>query len=450
MINKQKAAIMFDSELYNSRFDPTWNRHVLYSLAEWINGMAFRNINFTSNGKPVIKIAEIKNGISGQTKFTQRDYDSIYHVTDGDMLFSWSGQPDISIDVFRWRGPDGGLNQHIFKVHPKDQCLEAYFFYPLKYLNPNFVRIALNKQTTGLGHVTKRDLQNMKVGLPSEDKQRAIAHILGSLDDKIELNRQMNRTLEAMTQAIFKSWFVDFDPVRAKAEGHDSGLPKDIADLFPDSFEDSELGEIPKGWEVKEIKKCCKKVQNGGTPKRSEPDYWNPGTVPWLTSGEVRQTLITTTENMISEIGLKKSSAKWLPEDSTVVALYGATSGQVALVSSKMTTNQAVCGLIPKASFRYFNYPSLDRSVGILANLARGSAQQNISKGIVETTKVIIPRADILESFDQVVSPVFDKWIANLEKSKTLISLRDALLPKLISGKLHIPDAEEFVEEARV
>jgi type I restriction enzyme S subunit len=234
MGNKRNAAITFDSELYNSRFDPTWNRHVLYSLAEWINGMAFRNINFTSNGKPVIKIAEIKNGISGQTKFTQADYDSIYRVTDGDMLFSWSGQPDTSIDVFRWRGPDGWLNQHIFKVHPKDRCLEAYFFYLLKYLNPNFVRIARNKQTTGLGHVTKRDLQNMKVGLPSEDDQRAIAHILGSLDDKIELNRQINRTLEAMSQAIFKSWFVDFEPVRAKAEGRDPGLPKDIADLFPD------------------------------------------------------------------------------------------------------------------------------------------------------------------------------------------------------------------------
>ena len=106
MGNKRNTAITFDSELYNSRFDPTWNRHVLYSLAEWINGMAFRNINFTSNGKPVIKIVEIKNGISGQTKFTQADYDSIYHVTDGDMLFSWSGRPDTSIDVFRWRGPD--------------------------------------------------------------------------------------------------------------------------------------------------------------------------------------------------------------------------------------------------------------------------------------------------------------------------------------------------------
>ena len=137
------------------------------------------------------------------------------------------------------------MNQHIFKVHPKAGCQELYFFYLLKYLNPNFVRIARNKQTTGLGHVTKKDLQNITVGIPSDTEQRAIAHILGSLDDKIELNRRMHETLEAMARAIFKSWFIDFHPVRANAEGRHPGLPDEISALFPDSFEDSELGEIP-------------------------------------------------------------------------------------------------------------------------------------------------------------------------------------------------------------
>ncbi len=184
-------------------------------------------------------------------KFTENEYDHAYLIADGDMLFSWSGQPETSIDVFRWRGSTGWLNQHIFKVHPKDKCQESYFFYLLKYLNPTFVRIARNKQTTGLGHVTKKDLQSITVRIPpDENVQRAIARILGSLDDKIELNQQMNQTLEKMAQAIFKSWFIDFDPVRAKTKGRDTGLPKEIADLFPDSFEDSELGEIPKGWEA--------------------------------------------------------------------------------------------------------------------------------------------------------------------------------------------------------
>jgi type I restriction enzyme S subunit len=168
MESEQKNIFTLNSELYRPQFSSEWDNRVLYDLSEWVNGMTFRNIHFSPIGKPVIKIAEIKNGISGQTKFTEAEYDPIYHVTDGDMLFSWSGQPETSIDVFRWRGPDGWLNQHIFKVHPKAGCQELYFFYLLKYLNQNFVRIARNKQTTGLGHVTKKDLQNITVGIPSD------------------------------------------------------------------------------------------------------------------------------------------------------------------------------------------------------------------------------------------------------------------------------------------
>ena len=117
-------------------------------------------------------------------------------------------------------------------------------------------------------------IRSFPLQIPPLPEQRAIAHILGTLDDKIELNRRMNETLEAMARALFKSWFVDFDPVRAKAEGRDPGLPKPLADLFPDSFEDSELGEIPKGWEVKTIGDLAD-VVGGTTPSTKEPTYWD-------------------------------------------------------------------------------------------------------------------------------------------------------------------------------
>jgi len=197
--------------LYNPVFPATWKRHILYELSEWVNGMAFRNIHFTAAGKPIIKIAEIKNGISGQTKFTDSKYDFIYHITEGDMLFSWSGQPETSIDVFWWHGPDGWLNQHIFKVFPKEICERTFFYYILRYLKPNFIRIARNKQTTGLGHVTKKDMRRISIGVPPLSEQRAIAHILGSLDDKIELNRKMNETMagrpgQKVIHPRLKSW----------------------------------------------------------------------------------------------------------------------------------------------------------------------------------------------------------------------------------------------------
>ena len=184
--------------IYRPLFPKHWEKTDLYSLAKWVNGLAFRNIEFQRTGMPVIKIAEIKNGITEQTKFTQQEFDDSVRVSQGDMLFSWSGQPESSIDVFRWRGPEGWLNQHIFRVTVDPRVNENFFYYLLKYLNPNFVSIARNKQTTGLGHVTKKDLEQMEVAIPALSEQQAIAHVLGTLDDKIELNRRMNRTLEGM------------------------------------------------------------------------------------------------------------------------------------------------------------------------------------------------------------------------------------------------------------
>ena len=194
--------------LYHPDFSKHWERSPLYSLAQWVNGLAFRNIQFSPMGKPVIKIAEIKGGISGQTKFTQQEFDDSVRVRVGDLLFSWSGQPETSIDAFWWNGPEGWLNQHVFRVTTNTDVNTTFFYYLLRYLKPNFVGIARNKQTTGLGHVTRRDLENIEAALPTLPEQRVIAHILGTLDDKIELNRRMNQTLEEMARAIFQtgSW----------------------------------------------------------------------------------------------------------------------------------------------------------------------------------------------------------------------------------------------------
>jgi type I restriction enzyme S subunit len=161
------ATPVIESWLYNPVFPIHWKRSPLYALAKWVNGLAFRNIQFSPTGKPVIKIAEIKDGVTGQTKFTTQAFDDSVYITDGDMLFSWSGQPETSIDVFWWRGPDGWLNQHIFKVTPNPEIDRIFFFYLLRYLRPNFVDIARNKQTTGLGHVTKRDLEQINAAFPA-------------------------------------------------------------------------------------------------------------------------------------------------------------------------------------------------------------------------------------------------------------------------------------------
>lgn len=169
----------------------------LFDLAIWKNGLAFKNIHFSPTGLPVIKIAELKNGISAQTQFTEQVFDDSVFLRKGDMLFSWSGNPETSIDVFWYELPDGWLNQHIFKVTPTEGVDTHYLFYLLKAMKPQFTAIASNKQTTGLGHVTIKDLKEMMVELPAINIQHSIGAYLHSIDAKIDCNRQINDNFAA-------------------------------------------------------------------------------------------------------------------------------------------------------------------------------------------------------------------------------------------------------------
>jgi type I restriction enzyme S subunit len=149
--------------------------------------------------------------------------------------------------------------------------------------------------------------------------------------------------------------------------------------------------------------------------------------------------LIEAAEGSITEVGLEESSAKWVPASSTVVALYGATAGQVSYLAVPLTTNQAVCALVPKTHFSFFNYLTMRGATTEMEGKAVGSAQQNISKGIIEETRTVLPPTPVLERFSALTSPLFDRWICNLHQSRTLATLRDTLLPKLLNGELKVP-----------
>jgi len=289
------------------------------------------------------------------------------------------------------------------------------------------------------------DVPKFELPIPPKRDQKIISSILGALDDKIDLNRRVNETLEAMARAIFKEWFVDFGPTRAKMEGCAPYLAPEIWALFPDRLDNEEK---PEGWTFDPIKSCCSRIVNGGTPKRDANEYWNGGTILWLTSGEVRKPYLIETEQFITDAGLANSSAKWIEPDATVVALYGATAGQVSYVGTRLTTNQAVCALTPKPNFRYFNYLFLSSSTHTLAGMATGSAQQNLSKGLVEELPVIIPNAELIEALDGVLAPFFNRIIANEREAATLALTRDLLLPKLMSGEIRVKNAEKIAEAA--
>ena len=319
------------------------------------------------------------------------------------------------------------------------------------YFAKNFDFTAFNSGSAQPS-LNRNFINPVEVSIPPRAEQKAIAHILGTLDDKIELNRKTNETLEAMAKALFKSWFVDFDPVRAKAEGRPTGLPVEISDLFPDSFEDSELGEIPSGWRISCVNDLCEWVSSGGTPSRSRKDFCENGNIPWFKTGELNDAPLLDSAEKINELALGNSSCKYWEAGTILFAIYSSpTVGRLGLLTESGTSNQAAAGLKAKGGI---GTPFLRRTLLFsrdeLQNIAVGAAQQNINVQILKDHKVIAPDSSLATVYSKTISPLDEQQICLAKSTRELCFLRDALLPKLISGEIRIPDAEKILEEVGI
>ena len=273
--------------------------------------------------------------------------------------------------------------------------------------------------------------------------QRAIAHILGTLDDKIEMNRRMNETLEGIARAIFKSWFVDFDPVRAKVEGREIGLPDEIADLFPDQFE-----KFPVGWEVVPFVDTID-IVGGGTPKTSEAEYWN-GDIPWFSIADAPRDadiFVIDTQKKISQLGLENSAVQLLPKGTTIISARG-TVGRVALAGIPMAMNQSCYGLVDRESPQgFYLYFTTRRLVPALLQQTHGSVFDTITRQTFSAVNVPVPPQTVVTAFEDKLAPLMERVLNNIQESRTLVTLREILLPKLITGQLRIPAAERIIGE---
>ncbi len=291
-------------------------------------------------------------------------------------------------------------------------------------------------------------LEALRIPTPPIAEQREVAGVLGALDDKIALMRETNATLEAIAQALFKSWFVDFDPVRAKRDGRDPiGVPPEAADLFPSAFEDSALGEIPKGWRVKPFADMVE-ILGGGTPKTSEPSYWG-GSIPWFSvvdAPPLGQVFTVATEKSVTELGIQNSSARVLPAWTTVISARG-TVGKLALTGIEMAMNQSCYGLRAKEKGgEALIYLAAQRLVDTLKRLAHGGVFDTITRATLASVNVCEPPSQLVSAFDALAHPIFERILANNLQALALTSLRDTLLPRLMSGKLRIPEIQETVE----
>ncbi|MFQ4146179.1 restriction endonuclease subunit S [Chlorogloeopsis sp. ULAP02] len=288
--------------------------------------------------------------------------------------------------------------------------------------------IAMMEGTSGRQRVPTNALKRYEFFLPPFQEQKAIARILSSLDDKIQLNQQMNRTLEAQARAIFKSWFVDFDPVRAKMEGRQpAGMDAATAELFPDSFEDSPLGMIPKGWNVKTIGDICEFAYG----KALKAEDRQPGDVPVYGSN--------------GQIGWHNQV---LVKDFGIVVGRKGNPGVVTWVSKDFYPIDTTFYVIPKSEIRSLHYLFHALSNIDLASLGADSAVPGLNRNLAYMTKILVSDYALQKAFHELISILSKQVDVNIEQSRTLSVIRDTLLPKLMSGEIRVREAEKIVGEA--
>jgi type I restriction enzyme S subunit len=409
--------------------------------------------DYVSQGVPVIRGQNMGMGkwVDGEFVFVTTEKAALLSANiarPGDLVFTQRGTLGQVAIVPNGRFGRYVVSQSQMKITVDEKKANAHFLY--YYFTTKEIQeyIRSNSIQTGVPHTNLGILRDTPLSIPPLPVQRAIARILGSLDDKIEANCRMNETLEAIARAIFKSWFVDFDPVRAKAEGREpAGMDAETAALFPDSFEETELGMVPRGWRVGSFEETIELI-GGGTPKTSVPDYWN-GDILWFSvvdAPEKSDVFVIDTQKKITQHGIDESSTKLLPKGTTIITARG-TVGKCALVGNPMAMNQSCYG-VRAADQRgdYFIYFALRDLVSELQQSTHGSVFDTITSETFKAVQVVIVPVILTRIFHEKISQFMGRILSNLRESKALIALRDMLLPKLLSGEIRLKDSEIMME----
>jgi type I restriction enzyme S subunit len=293
-------------------------------------------------------------------------------------------------------------------------------------------------------------LKRHRILLPPLPEQKRIVGLLGTLDDRISLLRETNTTLEAIAQALFKSWFVDFDPVRAKQQGLvPEGMDETTAALFPDGFEDAELGQVPRGWQVAPIGDLVETV-GGGTPDTKEVAYWEPPVHSWTTPKDlsgIAAPVVLSTERQLSPAGLAKISSGLLPIG-TLLMSSRAPIGYLAITEIPVAINQGYIAMPPGGKLSPLYLLNWCRqNMEAIKGRANGSTFMEISKKAFRPIPALLPPSEVLKAYDDVAGAIFKRVAANESQARQLAELRDTLLPRLISGQLRLPDAVAMIDE---
>lgn len=312
----------------------------------------------------------------------------------------------------------GGCSNDVLVYTPNKGINDKWLYYLLSQ-DSFFDFVMSGAKGTKMPRGDKSQIMKFSVALPPLDEQKKIAEILSALDDKIELNNKINRNLEAQAQAIFKSWFIDFEPFK-------NGR-----------FIDSELGKIPEGWRIDRLGSVCECVL-GGTPSRSHKEYWE-GNIPWINSGKTNEFRVISPSEFISDEALKKSATKFLPKKTTILAITGATLGKVSLLEIGACANQSVVGILENDYLPYeYIYRYVSHNIEKIISHQTGGAQQHINKDNIKNFHIILPPKCELKRYKIAVEHLYNEITTLAFQSRSLSQLRDTLLPKLMSGEINV------------
>ena len=422
----------------------------------------------TDGGVPLIKVSDVKNGaIASRPSFCiSNKVDEEYKRTrlnGSELLLTLVGNPGdcviVTDEMCGWN-----VARALAVIRLKDTQLRSWIRYVLAS-KPAQHLIEARLNTTVQKTLNLKDVREIGIPIPPREERDSITKVIDLIEKNTLLNTQINQTLESIAQVIFKSWFVDFDPVRAKIAAKQEGKDPELAAmcaisgkneeelqqmseddfaelqasaaLFPDELVESELGDVPKGWDKYSLSKMITLI-GGGTPKRSEPNYWN-GDIFWFSVKDVPnegEVFVITTQEKISELGLNKSSTKLLPVGTTIITARG-TVGKIALVGYEMAMNQSCYGVQGINGVRQFmTYYLIKNAVEVLKKNTHGAVFDTITQSTFDTVTSIKPSIEMMDLFESKVEKIMGHIKNNLYANNSLIALRDTLLPKLLSGEM--------------
>jgi type I restriction enzyme S subunit len=409
----------------------SWQKCRLGDVCRVIPGYAFKSSDWQNTGIPVVKIKNIRDDNTVDLSETDCVAESLlsqklqkFVLKNGDILVAMTGATAGKVGKVRTDRPIL-LNQRVAKISPLEADHE--FIWALvssEEYQQKFFQLA---DGAAQPNMSGGQIESLEIPLPPLPVQRRIASIISAYDELIENSQQRIRILETMARALYREWFVHF-----RFPGHETH-----------SRVASSLGQIPKGWEVASLAELCSRMESGGTPKRTNSDYWDDGYIDWYKTGELWDGFLFDAQERITALGQRESNARLFEPGTILMAIYGSpTVGRMGILTRNASCNQAALGLV--ANQERISQPFLFFILFGLRNhfngLAQGAAQQNISKEKVATASAIVPPRSLVAAFDMLAEPIF-KQVETLQRQiQNLRRTRDLLLPRLLSGQVNLAE----------